>query len=140
MSGDGRWQLQKKIYETLTTALATAGSGGAAVPVYDHVPQNAPFEYVAIGDGHAEEWDTSTELGQDHQVDIHVFGRNDNLGKKRVLAMQKLIYDALHDATLALDAGAALVQILCTLQTAFQEPDSKTWHGVCRFDALTAEA
>lgn len=140
MSGDGRQQLQKALYETLTTALLTAGAGGAAVPVYDHVPQDSSFDYVRIGDLESGEWDTTTELGQEHDVDIHVFMRSDKLGKKQAQQLQKLVYDALHQAELVLDAGAALVDLRCTFQTTFTEPDGITQHGVSHFTAQTTEA
>jgi hypothetical protein len=132
VSGDGQLQLQKAVYAALEPAVSPA-------KVYDHVPQNKGFPYVVIGDGEAREWDTTTELGQEHRVDIHVFSR-DAKGKRAVKELQRKIYDALHDQDLVLEAGAALVLLLLDFSTVVLDPDGETYHGVSQFRAITTEA
>lgn len=132
MSGDGQRQLQTAVYTALVTALSPA-------KVYDHVPQNKEFPYCAIGDSDAREFDTDTELGQDHVVTLHYFDRSGK-GKRAVQDAQRKIYDALHDQTLALAAGAALVLLLQDFATVTLDPDGKTYHGVSQFRAITTEA
>ena len=131
MSGDAQQQLQAAIYNALTTALAP-------IKVYDHVPQDANFPYVVIGEGDAREFDTTTELGQEHQVIIHVFSQG--RGKKEAKGIQKQIYDALHYQSLSLSSGAALVHILFDLSGVTLDPDGLTYHGVSQFRAITTEA
>lgn len=131
MSGDGQLQLQKALYAALSPALSPA-------KVYDHVPQDAGFPYCALGDSEAREWDTSTELGQEHVITLHYFSR-DARGLRAVKDAQKKIYDALHDQALALDAGAALVLLLFDFSRATLDPDGLTYHGVSQFRAITTE-
>ena len=132
MSGDGQWQLQKAVYTALVTA-------HGATKVFDHVPQNTPGDYVALGDAEASEFDTDTEIGQEHVVTVHHYARSGE-GKRATLAMQKRTYDALHDQSLTLDTGAALVLLFYTFSTVVLDPDGKTYHGVSQFRAITTES
>lgn len=141
MSGDGQQQLQKAVYDALTAALATAGPAGAPVPGYDDpVPQDASFPYWAFGASETSEFDTTTELGQEHVLEIHTFWRNDDAGKKQIQALQKKVYDAIHNVSLTLAAGAALVFLFQDFSTVFTDPDGVTQHGIQRFRAATTEA
>lgn len=132
MSGDGQQQLQKAIYTALAAALSPA-------KVYDHVPQKKEFPYAVIGDSEAREFDTTTELGQEHVVTIHYYTRHTK-GKRAVHEAQRAIYNALHDQNLALEAGAALVLLLQDFATAVLDPDGETYHGVSQFRAITTES
>lgn len=132
MSGDGQLQLQKAVYNALVTA-------HAPTKVYDHVPQDAVFPYVVIGEGEAREFDTDTEIGQEHVVTIHHFDQAS--GRLSVKRMQKRTYDALHDVSLSLETGAALVLCLFDFHTSpAVDPDGKTYHGVSQFRAITTES
>lgn len=132
MSGDGQLQLHKAVYDALVAAVSPA-------KVYGHAPQGAVFPYYVLGDGEAREWDTTTELGQEHVLQVHYFERDPKRGHKAVKEAQKKIYDALHAQPLTLAAGAALVHIHYDYSTVVLDPDN-TYHGVSQFRALTTEA
>jgi hypothetical protein len=132
VSGDGQLQLQKAVVTALAAAVSPA-------KVLDHVPQDTPFPYYALGGFEAREWDTSTELGQEHVFQVHYFERDPKRGQRAVKEAQKKIYDALHDQPLTLEAGAALVLILCEFSTVNLDPDN-SYHGVSQFRAITTEA
>lgn len=133
MSGDAQYQVRRMLYTVLTAALSPA-------KVFDHVPQNTAFPYAVIGDGQSEEFDTDTEHGQEHRVEIHFFTRDPKRGRKAVMELQKLAYDALHDQSQTLEAGAAMVFCYFVNSQAYPDPDGKTWHGISTFRIVTTEA
>lgn len=134
MSGDGQTQLHDAVLAALRAAVKP-------VPVHDHVPQGdpnkRPFPYLVIGENEVGEFDTDTEVGQEHRVMVHVFSRQ--RGKQETRDLLKKIYDALHAQPLSLAAGAALVHIHWELSDISPDPDGLTYHGVSRFRALTTE-
>ena len=132
MSADGQLQLQKAVITAATAAVSPA-------KVYDHVPQNVAFPYCALGDSEAREWDTDTELGQEHTITLHYFSR-DARGQRAVKEALKRLQDALHDQSLALETGAALVLLLFEFSRTFLDPDGLTYHGVIQFRAITTES
>ncbi len=118
MSGDAQTELHDAVLKALTAALKP-------VPMFERVPQDQAFPYAAIGDGEVEEWDTTTELGQEHRVMLHVFSRK--RGKQECRELLKKIYDALHNQPLTLASGAALVYIYYEFSGITEDPDGKTY-------------
>lgn len=134
MSGDAQTQLHDAVLKVLRAAVKPT-------PVFEHVPQNDPdkrdFPYLVIGDGTVDEFDTDSELGQEHRLELHVFSRY--RGKQEVRELQKKIYDVLNDPALTLSAGAALVLLFYEFSTIVQDPDGRTYHGIARYRAITTE-
>lgn len=141
MSGHVGTALQKAIFDKLTTALLTAGPGGTPVPVLDFVGQAQKPPYVVIGDGdRTEAWDTTTEVGGDHVVMLHVYCANDR-STSETKGLLKLCYDALHDQQASIPVvGHKLLHLLQEAEDVLKEPDGLTFHGVARYRALTSEA
>lgn len=131
MSGDCGATLQRVIYEVLDATLTD-------IPVFDHVPQDQAFPYVVIGEGDAGEFDTDTEVGQEHRPLIHIYDRH--RGKKIVKETQQAIRNALDNQPLDLTPDANLVFIYYEFSEVYLDPDGLTYHGVIRFRALTTEA
>ena len=104
---------------------------GAAV--YDHVPQDAAFPYIQIGDDTAIDDGGKDFEGQEITCTIHTWSRYP--GKKECKTIQGEIYTALHDATLTISSGV-VVQIRCEFEQSFTDPDGETRHGVQRFRAI----
>ncbi len=138
MSGHTAIQLQTKLFDVLTAALLTAGPASAPVKVYDHVPQGDPLDYVMVGDGTRRPFDTSTEIGEEHDTVVHAYSRG--RGRKACLELLKKIYDALHAQNLTLSAGAALVYIFRQSEDVLRESDGVTYHGIAVYRAATTEA
>lgn len=134
MSGDAQTALHDAVLVKLTAACTPT-------PVLDYVPQTEPnaraFPYLVIGENEAEDWDTDTELGQEHRLTIHIFSRA--RGKQECRDLLKKIYGALHDQNLAL-AGQQLVLLRYEFSGITPDPDGITQHGVARYRALTTEA
>lgn len=137
------WALQKAVYERLSaytglTDLLAADPAFADTPaVYDHVPQEAAYPYVVIGDDYPLEWDTDTTTGTDTEMTIHVWSRF--RGRKETKQIQDAIYAALHRHELVVD-GAHTVSIEFEDARSFVEDDGLTRHGVISVRALLENA
>jgi hypothetical protein len=114
--------LQAAIYTRLDSQLT--------VPVYDHVPQDAAFPYVTIGDDTSVQWDTDTNKGSTDTLTIHAWSRF--AGRSQVKAIMKSIYSALHIYNLDI-TGASTVLCQWEFGETFLDPDGVTRHGVMRF-------
>ena len=66
------WALQQAIYGVLSVDTGLAALGAS---VYDHVPQNAAFPYVVIGEDYATKADTDDTLDADHMITLHSWSR-----------------------------------------------------------------
>lgn len=140
MAKDSSWPLQQAIYDALKTdatliALLAEGASG----VYDHVPQDSDFPYVAIGesDQRPGELETKTEDGFEERVTIHTWTRT--FGKNEVKNIMAAVLDALDKAALSV-TGYTLVDLRFDFGTVMIEDDGVTRHGVQRFRAWTAPA
>lgn len=122
----------------LQTALYARLSGFAPLSalvqgVHDHVPQDAAYPYVQVGEIDSAEWDTDTSLGSDDTVTIHVWSRY--RGRLQTHQIQDAIYSALHRHALAVD-GAQVVTVEFEFADSLLDPDGLTRHGVQRFRVL----
>lgn len=90
--------VQKMLYETLTASLLPL-----SVAVYDHVPQNAPFPYVAIDSQDVLPNDYLLEAQDVRRIYLSVWSRY--RGQKNLHEIYQNIYNALHAQILPLDSG-----------------------------------
>lgn len=127
------WDLQKAVYQALTTDSALTTMLGAGW-LHDAVPQNTDFPYVVIDQMRVNDWSTGTERGSEHIMMLHVWSRY--RGKREVYEIADAIRDALHDAALPLD-GNDLINLTHQYSDLKQDEDGETWHGVMRFRAVT---
>lgn len=117
--------LHKAVFDKLTADLAT--------PVYDHVPPNASFPYVVIGEDTHVPFDTDDSLGSESTITIHVWSRY--RGKKEAKQIQGEVYDALTRQELTVE-DHDLVTIEFEYSDVVLDPDGQTRHGVQRFRAV----
>lgn len=101
--------------------------------VYDHVPQDAVFPYVAIGDTTSAEWDTDTSLGSEATATIHVWSRE--RGRMEAKEIQRELYNALHRHALSI-TGATTVTCDWEFAETELDTDGLTRHGITRFRLL----
>lgn len=121
---------QVGLYAALLACSPLAALVGARV--YDRVPQNATFPYVAIGDDTAIDWSGQTHLGEEATITIHAWSRQS--GRKEVKSIMNAIDDRLHRGSLALE-GYGLVSLTRDFAETMEDPDGITIHGVQRFRA-----
>jgi hypothetical protein len=102
-----------------------------SVPVYDNVPQDAPHDFVVIGEGQELPDNTKTKNGVEHIFEINIYtGDANNRGLKQVKAISDQIYANLHRQTFTLTGYEATMPQFDSF-IPFQEPDGA--RGVIRF-------
>ena len=66
--------------------------------VHDHVPQDAAFPYVTMGESTARDWGAAGVTGVEATLTLHVWSRS--RGRKQVKQVMAEIHRILHDADL----------------------------------------
>lgn len=120
------WELQKAMFLLLDTALAA--------PVYDHVPAEAAFPFVVVGDATASEWGAGDLAGEQHALSVHIWSRYQ--GRMEMKQLMGAVKAALDGAPLAL-SGHHLVDVRFVFADEFPDPDGISRHGLLRFRAIT---
>ena len=123
-------ELQKAIYAQLAGDEDLAAL--VATRIYDNVPGDAGFPYLAIGGNETRAWPG----GMEHRLAFHAFSRSG--GRAEVKRIMGAVNAALHDASLTLE-GHALVNLRFLDGTTRREADGITWRGTIRFRAVTEE-
>jgi len=127
------WALQKAIFTALTGDAILMAMIEA---VHDHVPENADFPYVTIGEDSVEEFGAKTFVGARHTLALHVWSRaRGRLEAKDVIARLRAVLDG---AALTL-VGQTLVDLRFVGEETMLDDDRLTYHGIARFRALTQE-
>jgi Protein of unknown function (DUF3168) len=127
------WDLQKAAYAALAGDASLTGLIGSGA-VYDHVPQQAAFPYVVIGEARVADWSTGTEPGSEQLLTLHVWSRYE--GKREAYAIADSIRSRLDEAALTLEDNR-LINLRHQFSDLRRDPDGETYHGVLRFRAVT---
>ena len=122
--------LQKAIYTRLAGDAALAAL--VATRLYDNVPGDAGFPYLALGENETRDWPGGTE----HRLALHAFSRGG--GRAEAKRIMGAVNAALHDASLMLE-GHELVNLRFLDGTTRREADDMTWRGTIRFRAVTEQ-
>jgi len=124
----------------LQAALVAALDGHVGAPVFDYVPQDQAYPYVTIGDSTAVDFDTKTEVGQDHTVTIHTWTRAK--GRESCKIVMGAIFGLLHRGALTV-TGHAVIDSRVVYADVLQDPNETghpsgpVWHGVQRVRIIT---
>ena len=132
-----RTALQTAIYAALT---ADGGLvlDGAAVPVFDNVPQGTATPYVTIGEDTLEPEDTDDSRGSDGFVEVSIYTGREYAGRKTAKAIADQVYARLHQAKPAV-VGYTLAALFWESSNNFDEVDGITRRTVESFRALLQE-
>lgn len=120
------WELQQAIFARLDSMLGET--------VFDHVPQNAVFPFVVVGDASITSWGAGDFDGEQHVLSIHVWSRYQ--GRKEMKQIMGGIVEALNGVSLGL-SGHHLVDLRFVFADEFPDPDGVSRHGLVRFRAFT---
>ncbi|HEX3810020.1 MAG TPA: DUF3168 domain-containing protein [Rhizomicrobium sp.] len=126
------WALQTAIFAALSTD-ATLQSLVAS-RVFDAVPPLPTFPYIVVGDGSETNWDTATEAGSEHQLEIHIWSRAN--GHKQTKAIADAVRAALDNTALTL-TGHTLIDLRYLDADFARETDGETRRATLRFRAVT---
>ena len=127
MSGSPTWPLQQAVYARLSGDTELTSTLGYAV--YDHVPDSAPFPYVAIGEVTESPRDNMGRTGRDVVVTTHIWSQY--AGMKQVdLGADRV--DDLLDRWIPTVSGWNATEMLRVFFESFKDADGVTRHGVMK--------
>lgn len=127
----------------LQTALASALANAASIQalvgdparVYDHVPQDATFPYIEIGDVEASadnDKDTNRIVAQ---VQINVWTGDEYAGRGSALQIMDAIYGVLHRAALSISGNAHVLTRFVGAETG-RGDDGTVYGGIALYDIV----
>lgn len=116
-------------------ALVPASKQAAGVPLYDHVPDGAPYPYVQFLRCVATQNDALVDQIQDVQLIIGVY--SSFRGQEEVLGILGAIETTLHRADLALASGNCLLCVHERSDTV-RDQDGVTYTGTALFRITVA--
>jgi hypothetical protein len=122
---------QQAVHDAVYAALSAAL--GTAVPVYDRVPEDAPYPFVQIASHQATPDDTFRTTGFQHHLDLAVWSQY--RGKTQVQSIMSTIYVALHNARLTLANGRAPVCRVTDMQA--RQDGGETYQGAVTLSIFT---
>ena len=134
MSADSSWELQKAVFTALT---GDATLMAMITGVHDHVPQDAAFPYVTVGEASVTAYGAVGIVGVETTLVLHVWTRS--RGRKEAKLVIAEIHRILHDADLTV-TGHDLVWLRFEQSRSLLDADGATYHGIVRFRALTNAA
>jgi hypothetical protein len=103
--------------------------------VYDYVPEKSAYPYLVYHITDSDEWDTTTDNGDEHSVYVHVF--DDAEGSKRARRIMQRVYELLHDVTTYSLTDHKLVNSRRVMRA--MEREGQLYHGIGLFRAITEE-
>lgn len=125
--------LQAAIYRALRDDAAVAGFVGGRV--FDAVPADADFPYIAIGEVQTVDDGAACIDAAECFVTLHIWSQAKGAVEARRIT--SAVAAALDDAALNLSPDHVLVEIASTGARTFIDPDGLTTHGVVTIRALT---
>ena len=126
----GQFALQQTIFSTLNVSAITST---LSCGVYDDVPQDASYPYIAIGEENTTEYDTKDLDGGEQAINIEVWSQYK--GSKETKQIMDKIHDLLHNSNLTV-TGFNLINLRFEFSDIMRDPDGITRHGVMRFRAI----
>jgi hypothetical protein len=104
--------------------------------VFDHVPGRTEYPYLLTHITSSDEWDTSTEDGEEHTLFILVY--DDKEGPKRVRRIMRRVKELQHDnASSYTLTDHNLVNCRRMSETVSRE--GQLYHGAATYRAITEE-
>ena len=124
----------QQVYEKLT---GNANLMVLVTGVFDHVPEDQDYPFVAIGELVETEDNTDDpQQGVRASLTIHSYSRE--WGRKKINDIQEQINQALHRVALV-SAGFNFISIDQEQSQSFTDSDGNTRHGVVEFNIIIEE-
>ena len=130
------FDLQTILYSTLNGDSTLDGIVGNN-KIFDNVPQDTSYPYVAIGDITAINRGTKTLDGNEYVLDIDVWSTY--RGKKEISDALERIYELLHDTTYSV-SGANMVVSQVRNTITLVENNGITRHGVLSLSVIVYDS
>lgn len=129
------WELQQALV-TLFASFSPPLVGGR---VYDHVPENAVFPHVEIGEGQGVPADTTGDSGElsdagvSEFVTFHVWSRY--RGKKEVKETLSRLHSVLHEQSLTIPGRVSAHAFVRDMRVVLDQ-DGLTRHGMLDLEVI----
>ena len=127
------WALQKAFHGRLIADAGLLALLGAP-RIYDDVPRQPTFPYVAYGQSTVRDWSTGSDDAHEHIITVHVWTRAS--GRRPAHEISSAVEASLDQQVLTLD-GHRLVSLRHEFTDVRREPDGETWRGIVRFRGVT---
>lgn len=122
--------LQTAIYSVLT---ADATLDGLISGIYDHVPDDAEYPFVTIGEHGVRDWSNAEKQGTEQQVTLRVFSRD--AGRKAAGTIMEQLITLMHNASLSV-SGHSVVHVRFVSSNIVLLDDGRTYRGAVNFRVL----
>lgn len=133
MTPSAGWALQKAVFQALRDdSELTTLLGGQKI--YDDVPQDTSFPYIAFGRTSQRDWSTGTDGGTEHSLTLHIWSRA--AGRRQVFKIISRTRALLHDQPLAM-TNHNLINMRFEFSEARRDNAGENFHGLIRFRAVT---
>lgn len=124
------FSLQKALYEVLINDIPLIA---IVMGIYDKVPDNAAFPYIAIGEMRCADWASKTTSGMECMATLTIFSREG--GRQQAAQIMERLYALLHDSNIAVD-DHQLVMMRFASSGIELESDGVTYRGRMGFRTL----
>lgn len=126
----GQFPLQQTIFSALNVSAMTST---LSCGVYDDVPSNASYPYIALGEETGVDYSVKDIQGGDSTINIEIWSQYK--GSKETKQIMDKIHDLLHNSNLTV-TGHNLINLRFEFSDIMRDPDGITRHGVMRFRAI----
>lgn len=133
MASSGSWNLQKGVYEALTSDASVTGLLGGA-NIFATAPQSANYPYLTLGESINPDWSSGSEDGKERTLTLHVWSRAG--GEEETHDIIKAIQAVLQNGPVAVNDDHR-VSLRHEFTGARQDPNDETYHGIVRYRAVT---
>ena len=133
MSAPSLAALQDAIYAALAGSATVQALIGGPARLYDHVPEDAAFPYVELGEVSARRFDSTSRSGLDCALTLNVWSRYG--GRREAKQILDAIYGVLHDGSLSVAGNAHVLTSFQSAETR-RDADGLTYHGIARYRVI----
>ncbi|MBI1274206.1 MAG: DUF3168 domain-containing protein [Alphaproteobacteria bacterium] len=133
---DAMFAVQDAVYDLLAADGTVQGALGDPARIYDHVPPEATFPFLTLGDTDAEIYDSKNLTGMTQVILLHAWSRY--RGRKEIKDILQALYGALHNASLSV-SGASFVSCRFESASLLIDDDGMTYHGLARYRVITEQ-
>ncbi len=133
MASSGSWNLQKSVYEALTSDTSVTGLLGGA-KIFDSAPQAANYPYLTLGESVDPDWSLGSEDGPERILTLHVWSRSN--GDKEANDIIEAIRSALQNGPVAVNDDQR-VELRHEYTGTRRDPNDEAYHGIVRYRTVT---
>ncbi len=125
--------LQSAIFSQLT---ADSSLAGLISGVYDHVPDDAIYPFITIGESQMRDNSNVQNAGTDQHISMRIFSRE--AGRKQAATIMERVVTLMHQGTLTV-SGQQVLLVRFVSSTITLLDDGRTYQGRLNFRVLLTE-